>query len=69
MINHPELLAEIVLLKERNLQLEQELAFYREQFKLAQAKRFGASSEKSPQQLDLLTDVTHPAANFATLHA
>ncbi|MDZ7925488.1 MAG: IS66 family transposase [Marinagarivorans sp.] len=54
MINHPELLAEIVLLKERNLQLEQELAFYREQFKLAQAKRFGASSEKSPQQLDLL---------------
>ena len=54
MLNPPELLAENALLKERNLQLEKELAFYREQFKLAQAKRFGASSEKSPQQLDLL---------------
>ena len=54
MLNPPELLVEIALLKERNLQLEKELEFYREQFKLSQAKRFGASSEKSPQQLDLL---------------
>src|SRR5690554_1142998 len=49
-----EFLAEIDSLKKRNRLLEEEVAFYREKFKLAQHKQFGASSEKSPDQLDWL---------------
>lgn len=49
-----ELLVEIDSLKERNKILEQENNFLREQFKLAQSRQFGASSEKSPDQVDWL---------------
>src|SRR6187402_1300209 len=41
-------------LKERILRLQQENDFFREKFKLAQHQQFGASSEKSPDQLDWL---------------
>lgn len=54
MQNPHELLVEIDSLKERNKILEQENNFLREQFKLAKAWQFGASSEKSPDQFDWL---------------
>ncbi len=54
MQNPHELLVEIDSLKERNKILEQENNFLREQFKLAQQRQFGASSEKSPAQVDWL---------------
>lgn len=54
MLNPHELLVEIDSLKERNKILEQENNFLREQFKLAKARQFGASSEKSPDQFDWL---------------
>lgn len=54
MQNPHELLVEIDSLKERNKILEQENNFLREQFKLAKARQFGASSEKSPDQFDWL---------------
>ena len=54
MQNPHELLVEIDSLKERNKILEQENNFLREQFKLAKARQFGASSERSPDQFDWL---------------
>ena len=54
MPNSHKLLVEIDSLKERNKILEQEIRFLREQFKLAQSRQFGTSSEKSPDQLDWL---------------
>ncbi len=54
MQNPHELLVEIDSLKECNKILEQENNFLREQFKLAKPRQFGASSEKSPNQLDWL---------------
>jgi transposase len=41
-------------LKEKVLLLQQENDFFREKFKLVQHKQFGASSEKSPDQVDWL---------------
>ena len=41
-------------LRELVIQLKNENDFFREKFKLAQHKQFGASSEKSPDQLDWL---------------
>ena len=41
-------------LKEKVLQLQKENDFFREKFKLAQSRQFGASSEKSPDQVDWL---------------
>jgi transposase len=41
-------------LKEKVLQLQKENNFFREKFKLAQSRQFGASSEKSPDQVDWL---------------
>lgn len=54
MKNIDKLLTEIDFLKVRIKTLEQENTFLREQFKLSKHKQFGASSEKSPDQLDWL---------------
>jgi hypothetical protein len=48
MQNPQKLLVEIGSLKERNKISEQENNFLREQFKLAQSRQFGTTSEKSP---------------------
>jgi transposase len=40
-------------LRERIAELEQRLAWYTEQYRLAQHRRFAASSERCPQQLEL----------------
>ena len=54
MQNTHELLAKIDYLLERIRILEEENNFLREQFKLAQHRQFGTSSEKCPAQVDWL---------------
>jgi len=54
MTNANKILEENKLLKEKVLRLQQENDFFREKFKLAQHRKFGASSEKTPDQLDWL---------------
>lgn len=65
MQNPHELLVEIDTLKERNKILEQENNFLREQFKLAQHRQFGASSEKFPAQVDWLFNEAEATADAA----
>lgn len=67
MPNPHELLVEIDSLKERNKILEQENNFLREQFKLAKARQFGASSEKSPDQLDWLFNEAETIADAGNI--
>ena len=75
MQNPHELLVEIDSLKERNKILEQENNFLREQFRLAQHRQFGASSERSPAQVDWLFNEAEviadeiPAESDATITA
>jgi len=64
MPNSHKLLVEIDSLKERNKILEQEIRFLREQFKLAQGRQFGRSSEKSPDQLDWLFNLKTAVKKF-----
>jgi transposase len=54
MTDSQNLIEENAKLKEKVILLQQEIDFFREKFKLAQHKQFGASSEKSPDQIDLL---------------
>jgi hypothetical protein len=54
MTDTQKILEENKLLKEKILHLQQESDFFREKFKLAQSRQFGASSEKSPDQVDWL---------------
>jgi hypothetical protein len=54
MTDTQKILEEHKLLKEKILHLQQESDFFREKFKLAQSRQFGASSEKSPDQVDWL---------------
>lgn len=48
------LITENTKLKEKVILLQKENDFLREKFKLAQHRQFGASSEKSPDQIDWL---------------
>jgi transposase len=66
MPNSHKLLVEIDSLKERNKILEQEIRFLREQFKLAQSRQFGTSSEKSPDQLDWLFNEAEATVDAAS---
>ena len=52
-------------LKEKVLQLQKENDFFREKFKLAQHRQFGASSEKSPDQIDWLFNEAEATADAA----
>lgn len=52
-------------LKEKVLQLQKEIDFFREKFKLAQHRQFGASSEKSPDQIDWLFNEAEATADEA----
>jgi hypothetical protein len=54
MTNPQLLIDENTKLKEKVILLQKENDFLREKFKLSQHRQFGASSEKSPDQIDWL---------------
>lgn len=69
MTNANKILEENKLLKEKVLRLQQENDFFREKFKLAQHRKFGASSEKTPDQLDWLFNEAEVIADEVSIEA
>lgn len=65
MTNPQLLIDENTKLKEKVILLQRENDFLREKFKLAQHRQFGASLEKSPDQIDLLFNEAEATADAA----
>ena len=65
MTNPQLLIDENTKLKEKVILLQKENDFLREKFKLAQHRQFGASSEKSPDQIDWLFNEAEATADAA----